>query len=317
MGLAEQPHRLDIIDECAMLLKAMTSREDYKSDIVDVLSSLYSKSATYFHGYTSKGDGKNFGACWNPCVNLLGSTTPQGFRGSVNKDMAAKGLMPRFLVFWQKDIGDFKRARDHEKTLKLLEEIKRRVRLILQHELAEHPDSRQKNLLDPKAEEMVRYDPEFVPMTEKAEKMIGDIQERYFNEGKENPEGFESAFKNRFAQHIAKLALLDAVGLGLSDVDTDSVQWAHDMVKWQWESAKELYELASAENEHEKLNIKMLSFIKSKSHVLKSDLTLKFRMMPGYQRKDIVNSLLESGAIEQIKLDSKGGRKPTAYRAKT
>lgn len=310
MGLPEQPQRLDIIDECAMLLKAMAAREDYKADIVDVLSSLYSKSSTFFHGYTSKGDGKNFGACWNPCVNLLGSTTPQGFKGSVNKDMAAKGLLPRFLIFWQKEIGEFKRHRDHKKTKELLEEIQRRVRQIIQNPLEEHPDSRQKNLLDPKAEEMVRYMPELIPMSDGAQEMIADIQERYFNEGKIDPENFESAFKNRFAQHIAKVALLDAVGLGLAEIGADSVEWAHELVKWQWETVKELYELASAESETEKLNIRMLSFIKKKGFATQSELTIAFRMVPGWQRKDVLNSLIDSGEVDRVKVQTEGRGRP-------
>jgi hypothetical protein len=310
MGLPEQPHRLDVIDECAMLLKAMAAREDYKADIVDVLSSLYSKSSTYFHGYTSKGDGKNFGACWNPCVNILGSTTPQGFKGSVNKDMAAKGLLPRFLVFWQEDYGEYKIPQPAED---LLKEIKRRVRQILSVDQREHPDSRQKDLLNPKAEEMIRFDPEIIPMSDGAQRMIQEIQKEYFYDGKKDPDGFESAFKNRFAQHVSKIALLDTISLGLDEIGTDSVRWAHELVKWQWETVKELYEYASAENEHEKMNIRFLNFIKKRGTVTQSELTTVFRMMPTWQRKDILNSLIESNKIRKVMLPSNGGRKPIAY----
>lgn len=313
MGLPDQPHRLDVIDECAMLLKAMAAREDYKADIVDVLSSLYSKSSTFFHGYTSKGDGKNFGACWNPCVNLLGSTTPQGFKGSVNKDMAAKGLLPRFLIFWQKDIGEFKRDRDTAKTNDLLEEIKRRVRQILSYEQMEHYESRQKNLLDPKAEELVRYDPELIPMSEGAEKMVADIQERYFNEGKENPEGFESAFKNRFAQHTAKLALLDAVGLGLCEIGTDSVEWAHKTVIYQWEAVKELYELASAENEMEKDFLKVRKYIEKRGVVSKRDVYRSFTHIRGYRLDEIIKQLDTGQVIERVKVKPSGRGRPSEH----
>lgn len=310
MGLPDQPHRLDVIDECAMLLKAMAAREDYKADIVDVLSSLYSKSSTFFHGYTSKGDGKNFGACWNPCVNLLGSTTPQGFKGSVNKDMAAKGLLPRFLIFWQKDIGEFKRERNVAKIDELLSEIKRRVRQVLSMEQMEHPDSRQKNLLDPNSEELVRYDPELIPMSDGAQKMIADIQERYFNEGKDNPEGFESAFKNRFAQHVSKLALLDAVGLGLCEIGTDSVEWAHETVIYQWEAVKELYELASAENEMEKDFIKIRKHIEKNGIVKRSDIYRLFTSIRKYRLDEILKQLEDGGTVERVKVNPKGQGRP-------
>lgn len=304
MGLPEQPQRLDIIDECAMILKAMAAREDYKADIVDVLSSLYSKSSTYFHGYTSKGDGKNFGACWNPCVNLLGSTTPQGFRGSVNKDMAAKGLLPRFLIFWQKDVGEFKHP--NPEASKLLMELKKRTRLLLSHEQVEHPESKQTNLLDPKASELVRYDPELIPMSEGAAQMLVDIQRQYFNEGKEDPENFESAFKNRFAQHVAKVALLDAVGLGLCEIGTDSIQWAHSLVKWQWETVKELYELASAENDNEKDFIKVRKFVLDSGMVSRSSIFRKFSFIRKYRLDEILKQLEDGETIEKVQVKTKG-----------
>lgn len=314
MGLPEQPARLDVIDECAMLLKAMAAREDYKADIVDVLSTLYSKSNTFFHGFTSKGDGKNFGACWNPCVNILGSTTPAGFKSSVSKDMAAKGLLPRFLIFWQQDVGEFKRKVDAERAERLLGEIKRLSRQILSFSRREHPESRQKNLLDPKAEELVRYDPELVPMSDGAQRAIIDIQEQYFNEGKENPESFESAFKNRFAQHTAKLALLDALSMGLAEISTDQVSWAHSVVKWQWETVRGLYELASAENDQQKDVLKVMQYIKSAGTVSRADLMRRFTSVHKLRLDGIIKQLEDGECIQKGQGESTGGRRPTLYR---
>lgn len=314
MGLPEQPARLDVIDECAMLLKAMAAREDYKADIVDVLSTLYSKSNTFFHGFTSKGDGKNFGACWNPCVNILGSTTPAGFKSSVSKDMAAKGLLPRFLIFWQQDIGEFKRKINADAAEKTLTEIRRLTRSILAFPRREHPESRQKNILDPKAEEMARFDPELIPMSEGAQKAITDIQERYFNEGKENPESFESAFKNRFAQHTAKLALLDALSLGLGEISTDQVEWAHSVVTWQWETVRGLYELASAENEQQRDVLKVMQYVKAEGVVSRASLMRRFTSIHKLRLDGIIKQLEDGECIVKGKGDSSGGRPPTLYK---
>jgi hypothetical protein len=297
MGLPDQPTRLDIIDECSMILKAMAAREDYKSDMVDVLSMLYSRSNSFFHGFTSKGDGKNFGACWNPCVNVLGSTTPTGFKSSVNREMAAKGLLPRFLIFWQRDIGEFKGDQDPEQAARIMKEIKRLTSIYLSTPLNEIPV--QRNLLDPATESMVRYDPELIPMTEGAQKALRTLQERYFNEGKKDPEGFESAFKNRFAQHTAKLALLDTLGLGLAEIGVDSVEWAHSVVEWQWQTVKELYELADSENDHAKDVTRVLQFIKAKGLASKSDVTRAFRGIWGQKLQGILQQLKDGGMIEE------------------
>lgn len=312
MNLPEQQARLDVIDECAMLLKAMAAKEDYKADIVDVLSSLYSKSNSYFHGFTSRGDGKNFGACWNPCVNILGSTTPAGFKSSVSRDMAAKGLLPRFLIFWQRDVGEFKRKIDVEASEKVLSEIRRLVNLLMAVELRDHPESGQVNLLSGDGEEpKKRYDPEFVPMTDGAQKALVDIQEVYFNEGKRDPDGFESAFKNRFSQHVGKLAMLDALGLGLGEVGLDSVEWAHSVVKWQWETVKELYELASAENDHDKDVKRVMQYIKQRGNVKRIEVTRKFPGIYG-KRLDGIISQLDTSDMITISASEPGKKGPKA-----
>jgi hypothetical protein len=310
MGLVEQRVRLDIIDECAMLLKAMCAREDYKSDMVDVLSSLYTASSGYFAGFTSKGDGKNFGACWNPCVNILGSTTPAGFKNSVNKEMAAKGLMPRCLTFWQKDVGEFKEYDDTNQRAELFSEIKRLVRMVLSE--APETEEVQMNILDGKGSTITRFHPENIPISRGAIKAIVDIRKKYFYEGK-GDESFEGPFKNRFAENVVKIALHDAIGLGLREIGLDSVEWAYEVVKYQWENSKELYELANAGTQTEKDSIEILKFIENNGTVKKSKLYSKFRRIPKFTYDQLVMALLESELIEKINIETKG-RPAAGYR---
>lgn len=312
MGLVEQRVRLDIIDECAMLLKAMCAREDYKSDMVDVLSSLYTASSGYFAGFTSKGDGKNFGACWNPCVNILGSTTPAGFKNSVNKEMAAKGLMPRCLTFWQKDVGEFKEYDDTNRRKELFDEIKRLVRALMSEECEK--EEIQMNIFDAKGATMTRFHPENIPISRGAINAIIDIRKKYFYEGK-GDESFEGPFKNRFAENVVKLALHDAIGLGLREIGLDSIEWAYDVVKYQWESSKELYELANSRNETEKNSIEIFNFIKKKGIASKMDVYKSFKNIPKNQRDDMINTLVQSGMIEMSRVQGKVGAPATFYKA--
>jgi hypothetical protein len=304
MGLKDQQERLDLIDECSMLLKAMCSTEDYKSEIVDILSSLYTKSNSRFLGFASRADGPRYGACWNPCVNILGSTTPQGFRGSVSKDMAAKGLMPRFLTFWQKDVGEFKGDFNTERAGVLRKELSRMVNLILSYEKPLHPNCGQRDLIEPERESEIRYMPELVPM---------DIFRTYYEEGRRNPESFESAFKNRFAQHVSKLALLDALSLAQAEIGVDSIEWAHSVVLWQWETVKELYELASAENLHEREVLRVKQFLKKQGTASNRQVARKF---PGIFRRtlaDILNHLIECGDVEKRPGENSTGPRSYTY----
>jgi hypothetical protein len=323
MNLPEQPVRLDVIDECAMLLKAMASKDDYKADLVDVLSTLYSKSSGHFAGFTSKGDGKNFGACWNPCVNILGSTTPAGFKSSVSKDMAAKGLLPRFITCWQKDVGDFKRGQDPEVSESILREIKRIVYSeFLSEEYNVVDESMQGILFDAtkptkEAEKVIRFYPTLIPMSKKAQAMIVDIQEHYFNDGKQNPDSFESAFKNRFAQHVAKIALLDTLSARLKEIDLESVEWSHSFVKWQWETAKELYELASAENDHAKDVMRIQQFIKDRGEVSKNKITRSFQGIQWQKLEGILKQLVDGGTVLCVQdplIDGKSGPRTKKYK---
>jgi hypothetical protein len=310
MGLSEQQTRLDVVDECSSLLKSMTAREDYKSEIVEILSTLYSKSDGYFYGFTSMGNKKNFGACWNPCVNILGSTTPAGFRSSVNREMAAKGLLPRFLIFWQKELGEFKRIQNREAADKIMVELKKMVAHVLSIEYREHPEQGSTNLLESEKSESKRYDPILIPMTHGAKNMMLDIRKTYHDESGKNQDGFDNFFKNRFAQHVSKLALLDAIGLGLDEIGVDSVEWAYGVVKWQWELMSSIYEETSSENPHEKNVLRVQAFIKSKGSVKKSQITKRFRGIPGFVLKGILQQLVDGGTVTVSKEkleDSKPG----------
>lgn len=312
MNLPEQQERVDLVDECSSLLKAMSSPEDYKSEIVEILSSLYSKSNSRYIGMASRADGARFGACWNPCVNILGSTTPAGFRSSVNRDMAAKGLMPRFLVFYQRHVGTYQNTFDNEITSALFSELKRRVNMILSVEKKLHEKTPEKNLVESEEAQSKRYDPEIIPMSEAALNELLDIQRHYFNEGSKDPEGFDSAFKNRFAQHISKLALLDAISLGLAEITTENINWAQDVVEISWENVKQLYELASAENAVEKNYLIVKNFIKSKGQTTRREISRKLTRLTPKELDSILKSLEDGGVVHIGKSKQEGhGGKPS------
>ncbi len=308
--LPEQQERIDVIDECSALLKAMGGREDYKSEIVETLSSLYTKSNGYFAGQSSRVDGQNFGACWNPCVNILGSTTPAGFRNSVRADLAAKGLLPRFLLFYQNDPGTFKRGFDSKAASKLKKSLQGFVDQLLGEPKHVHP-LWTKNLMKDDKEDAPRYDPELLPWTDKAQDEWLDIYENYFNDAKKDPENYQAAFKNRFAQHIAKIAMLDALSMGLCEVSVDNLDWAKRFVEGQWEASQELYELVSAEHESEKNFLKVLRAIERRGKVNHATL-LRSTRLSADEFKKIIKTLLETERISAERY-MKNGKSSVTY----
>ena len=313
MNLPKQQERLDIIDECSSLLKSMSSKEDYKSEIVEILSSLYTKGNSKFIGFSSVGNGANFGACFNPHVSILGSTTPNGFRGSVSRDVAAKGLLPRILLFNQGELGEYKGRNTRQGVEDLFQRIRETIDIVLQ--VPKNKVEPEVNLLAPIKDkdgkditEGYRYIQTVVPMTKDAETLWLDIDERCHYEKAKDPDGFESAFIGRFSELTAKLALLDAVSVGSSVITKESVEWAQLVVETQWHNAMPLYELASSENKNEANLIRVLKIIEQKGMIQKSELVQKTRWLTKRERVEIIETLLDTQVVEVIK--SKGTTRP-------
>jgi hypothetical protein len=294
-GLPEQQERLNVMDECAAFLKSVAEGEGFQQEINDVLSNLFSCSNRYFAGISTAGSGDKYGACYNPSVSLLGSTTLYGFKNSVNNSMGAKGLMPRFLVFWQFDVGSFRvpsRA-DIERANNILKSLQSFTNKLIAHE---------KRVAVNFTAGLVpnvgtKYDPEVIPMTDAAHSIYIEYARKYFPKNNEQ-ESFEDAFRNRFAELAVKCALLDAVSLGLDEISEDSIKWGIDVVEACWANMRSVYEQTSAENYVEKNALKVFEVIKQHPNgVSLSELTNLTRWLKSKERKEILEDLIESNKI--------------------
>ena len=99
-SLPSKRQRLDIIDEASgQFNKAVASgAQSFQSDIVETINELYTSSNSYFAGERSRTHGVT-GACWNPFVTMLASTTQSGFKGFFNRDLISKGIGGRLTLF--------------------------------------------------------------------------------------------------------------------------------------------------------------------------------------------------------------------------
>jgi len=96
--LPEQRQRLDVIDEASAQFEKMTSfnGQSYQKNILETLNELYTASLDFYSGERSKTSG-TVGACWNPYVSILATTTPSGFNGFMSEELLAKGFTGRLL----------------------------------------------------------------------------------------------------------------------------------------------------------------------------------------------------------------------------
>lgn len=100
-GLAERLERLDIVDECAALLKESSnpsSNSNFKKmatimlDLYTKPGSVYVMKKTITHGAASP--------IFSPCVSFWGTTTPNGLADAISIKDFHTGLIPRFNVFF-------------------------------------------------------------------------------------------------------------------------------------------------------------------------------------------------------------------------
>ena len=314
-----QQERVDIIDECSWLLKAMNQGDNYQSEMVELLSILFSRSSSRFNGIASAASGSRFGACWNPSVNILASTTPMGFRESVNQAMASKGLMPRFIAFFQKEIGHYKGASDISAAEGVKKKLQKWVDSMFAMEKPMHPDFQmQTNYLakhqTKSSQDLdmgVRYDPRLIPLTKEAHAAWLQYEKKNHYLSAREPDGFESAFYGRFAELAAKVALLDTLGQSKDEINLDSLNWSIELIETCWHNVRPLYELSTAENLLEANHIRLLNIITEAGGIIQqTKLTLKTQWLSSNQRDDIIKTLLESERIQCVVPKDEGKRGP-------
>lgn len=316
--LPKQQERLDIIDEASALLGAMSSDNIYQKEMMEIFSSVFSKACSKYHGAASSGKGARAGACWNPHISILASTTPAGFKESVKRGFQAKGLMPRFLTFIQKIRSDYRRITEEDaRAIELLKaSLHGFVNYFLETPKLRHPDFYPNpNILA--ADEGTRYLPNVIPFTPEAEQAYFEFDEIYYKKKKEDPEDFESAFYGRFAELALKLSLLDAVSLSQDSIGIHNFEWAKEVVETQWENSKALYRLTNAETVKESNQLRVLDIIRQGPGITSTGLIRKTQWLDKNQRNNILEELQQAEQIETFAIETgkTDGRKPTAYRA--
>lgn len=313
--LTAQQERLDILDEASMLLQAMQSKHSHQSEMVEILSHLFSASNSKFIGASSVGSGKSHGACYNPCINLLASTTPEGFRGSVNKEMGMKGLMPRFLTFFQSDSGEFKERKNVDRRVASLREVTQEFLKAVPKRVARDFEPRKDLLLDGKgnkeAVEGWKYDPKIIPLTKESKAVLFDYQRQCFMDASRGS-SFDAPFRARFAELAMKLAIVDAASSWrVEELSVDSLEWGIDVVEAAWHNASQLYELSSAENLRESYSIRVLSLIRESGRIALSELADRTKFLDLRTRREILDVLEESKRIRKVLEKTK--TKPCTY----
>jgi hypothetical protein len=290
----------------------MGAKEVWQSEINEVLCQLYTDASTYFAGVSSKSGGMNDGFCYNPCLSFLAGTTPIGFATSITKEVASKGFLPRCLMFFQHEPGEYKPRTKFTDYQSELNDLQKFVDLVCGiKKLTPNDFILSKEEIENKGS---RYVPLEIQFEANALRLMRDFEKDCFYKGTRNDESWQSPFYNRFSEIAKKLSLLHAIGCHQNEIRLQDVEWAIGTVEAQFHNASFLLADASSLTNKERLFIKIKTLIKKNGSISRSDLMRRSKLTKR-DFKEIVDTLVETGEIRQVnqKTNSPNGSLSVSY----
>lgn len=305
--LPRQQERLDIIDEASMLFRSIRAGDVWQAEMQELLCTLFTVSNTMFAGVTVKGSAQdkdrpmNDGACYNPCINILASTTPQGFKESFDATMSSKGLLPRFLIFNQSFPGDWKPFTGFKQLEAEVANMRAFVADLVRIEkncVLDTMDA--ENLLARRMGK--KFDPIDYAIDKSARDMLNDFDRQYFYMARDDESEMLGPFYARFCELATKVSLLNALSGSKATIDVDCVQDAIDIVLMQFHNSYLLRRsLSSGKESHSDRFNRALSLLEANGKLPVSKLCrLVDKSLTKKQKDELIGSLIESGLCERI-----------------
>lgn len=250
-NLPERRVRIDVVDEAATLFNAINDKKNtFSSAMSDVYAALYTSTGDYFPGKnamkykTASNSRGNIGECWSPYVSMLCAMTIKDFKNVFSQDTMDKGLGGRFLYF--------------------ADDEKKRPNYSVEQDsippaLLDFVDK-----LDPPTDKIDFSDPtkEFYIHDIIATTQAKEIMRAFGEELEDDKHKWHEKLMpvhNRLYVNFVKLAILDAVSVGISEgiskikITVESAKWAKSFVKACLNSMEDFLSLNVVENSRERV----------------------------------------------------------------
>ena len=319
VGLAKQQNRLDVIDEASSLIKAMGSNESWQSDINELLCALFSSASNYFQGYSSRLNGEHDGFCYNPCLSVLASTTPEGFFSSIRRDVAVKGLLPRFLIFSQnegdiykprKTFSDFQQEVDALREFVLwLDRIERKKK----EETIEQSISVDE--LGGESFKGHKFEPYEMGADREALALLDDLDRKWFKAGalsSKNNSAHLAPFYARFGELCRKVAMLTALANKRTSITASDIRFASEVIEVCFHNSVDFLISSTASTKRDNMLYKVLRLIKAKGVISSRDL-IRSTMLTRKELDTIIEILSDSDGVVVKKVRKASGQFSTVY----
>lgn len=292
--LAQQPVRLDIIDEASSFLKSASSGgAPYQSGIGDTLCELYTSANEQYLGKVLAAEGgKRIGQCYRPHINILCSTTFRGVSEGISHSTLEKGLFARFLTFFGEDNKPAKRIRYPVP-------ISADLQAKLEYWGAWQNPKATGNIVDNQP-----------PYEVGIEKDADDLLDQYFyrlddlkcNTTKDT---VSKPIVARLYQQMLKLVLLHTISTTKKDflpkVTTKDVEFGYIMIQYFYSQINEFIETTLCDNDRSRNVNKLLLLIKSAgaTGISNIDLLKQSKSIRPQERLEIIKDLYETQLINK------------------
>ncbi|MBF0423149.1 MAG: PriCT-2 domain-containing protein [Magnetococcales bacterium] len=302
-------------DEFGMFLQAAADRKrspKHITDILDLMTELYSSSATVFLGpeYATP-DKKGRQDINQPCLCLYGTTTPALFWSALKSANVADGSLARFLILKTQD--DYPEASGVESLRQPPEELVAALAAI-----AQNGSGGDGNLANLTTGPETAINPQVVPMKPAVWERFAALNRQVTGLLRRSRGSQFSPILARVWENAAKVALIRAVSADPAQpvIREEDAVWAIAMVRYAVNTFIEDVERFVADNQTEQNHKRVLEVLRKagRKGITQGDVSQKLRFLERRPRMEVLQTLIESGqVISEIRL---GRTKPTTiYRA--
>jgi hypothetical protein len=299
-NLVSKRERLDVIDEIASLFAQMKSGGLYQTEILDELCKLWSDSNTKYMA-SEYAEREDTSTCYNPCVNILGSSTIEGIKANIGKMTTIKGLMPRFLIFAHEDYGQVKQDFLNEE---LLKQVVADIGGILE---IEKPISKKE--VDLKQGPM--YQPfDVAPRDKDAVEYFKDLKSWFASAIEKESNESARYMLTRGKEQVMKLSTLHAVSNGRGGgANIDDISWAKAVFDVSLHNSRMFIEETNVETGYERDLTQVLNFITKKGKATEAVICSYVKRIPKRTIKEILSHLVSMNEVKIAKIQHKGNKK--------
>lgn len=288
-----RPSCLFLIDEFGMYLKQlMATTTGYQADIISTLMEVFTSSTGYYYPLDRAAQEDERFSIDQPCLSVLGSSTPDTFWEGLNSGKIRDGSMNRFLIFQTPD----KRPERHRPPI-----LDKFPKSLIDQALTfrDTPISSKRGNVVP-----VHGHPEPITLNYSDEAFI--CFENLEDECTKmiDARTVTSSMWVRVTEYAKKIALIIAVGDEKSSIELEHAQYGCELVRFLTEQAIVSINQNLSDNQNERLSKKVERIIRDsgKGGITSTVLTQRTRYLNNARhRKEILSDLQDSGLVVCVK----------------